>query len=176
MADFLYIIAPALITIIGNIIFYLAIKVRLENILELQKIAYSGIFAQKIEIYKNLLSKLYSIKKQIGSYQYFGTDDNARLIMEEINSFIQYYLINQPFISLTMLNELNAMRTEFQDTFDKFYIFHKVGTSKDSDGEERKQLLDEYFCAGNKFKTNEPFKTLENTIIAEMRKDLKTDS
>ncbi|GEM_PF-6911015 len=68
------------------------------------------------------------------------------------------------------------MRTEFQDVFDKFDTFQKVGISTISSCEEKKQLIDNYFSAGNKFKTNEPFKTLENAIIAEMRKDLKTDS
>ena len=66
------------------------------------------------------------------------------------------------------------MRIEFQDAFDKFFIFHKVGFSS-SEPNDRKKFLDDYFAAGNKFKTNQPFKEIEDIIILEMRKDLQTD-
>ena len=43
-----------------------------------------------------------------------------------------------------MVKKLTEMRIEFQDAFDKFFIFHKVGFSS-SEPNDRKKLLDDYF-------------------------------
>jgi hypothetical protein len=174
MANISSIILPAIITIIGNIIFYLFIKGRIDNAIERQKIAYSGIFKERIEIYRSLLSRIFSIKIQIQRYQYSASEEEAKNIMENVNDFINFYLINQPFLSKKMIEQLTTMRIEFQDTFDKFLIFHKIGFN-DSESSERRNLLDDYLQSGNKFKTNQPFKELEDIIISEMRKDLQTD-
>lgn len=174
MEKILIVILPAILTVIGNIIFYLFIKGRIDNAIERQKIAFSGVFKERIEIYKNLLSRIFSIKLQIQRYQYSASEEEAKNIMENINSFINFYIINQPFLSADMVKKLTEMRIEFQDAFDKFLIFHKVGFDKSENG-ERKKILDDYFGAGNKFKTNQPFKEIEDIIIFEMRKDLQTD-
>ena len=42
--------------------------------------------------------------------------------------------------------------------------------------ETRMALLNKFFQSGNKLKTNNPFQTLEDSIITEMRRDLQTDS
>lgn len=173
--NIIIIILPAIITILGNIIFYLFIKGKIDNVIEQQKIAYSGIFKERIEIYKQLLQKIFTIKSQIGSYQYYSNMEDGEKIMKEINSFINYYLTNQLFISKKMLSELTNMRIEFQEVFEKFMIFHEVGISHETENKVRKKILEEYFSAGNKLKTNEPFQTIENSILLEMRKNLKTD-
>lgn len=174
MKEISVIILPAILTIVGNIVFYLFIKRRIDNAIERQRITYSGVFKEKIEIYKNLLSRIFSIKLEIQRYQYSASEEEAKTIIENINSFINFYLINQPFLSTRMVKKLTEMRIEFQDAFDKFFIFHKVGFSS-SEPNDRKKFLDDYFAAGNKFKTNQPFKEIEDIIILEMRKDLQTD-
>ena len=174
MQNMYIIILPAFLTILGNIVFYMFIKGKIDNSIEKQRITFSGVFKEKIDIYKELLCKIYNIKLKIRQYQYFGTDEGAQNIFEEINKFINFYLVNQPFLSINMMNQLNRVRDEFQEVFDKFFMFHKVGL-KDSEKEERKKLLDDYFNAGNKLKTNQPFKDIEDLIISEMRKDLHTE-
>ncbi|EPR69208.1 hypothetical protein ADICYQ_1708 [Cyclobacterium qasimii M12-11B] len=66
-----------------------------------------------------------------------------------------------------MLNDLNKMRKEFQNVFDAFY--KDLNTKND-------ELLKEWIVAGNKLKSNEPFKQIEERIISEMKKDLKVES
>ena len=84
--------------------------------------------------------------------------------MKKINNYIQFYSINQPFLSDEMLLDLNKIRSEFQDVFDKFYL--QISNSKSDN-------LTEFFEAGNKLKSNNPFDEIEKRIIAEMRNDLK---
>ena len=155
---------PAIITIIGNVIFYLLIKGRIEKSIERNKIAYSGIFTEKIKIYKELLEKTYSIKRELNRFQYVGTKEEGREIMQSINNYIQFYLVNQPFLSEKMISDLNEIRKEFQEVFDAFYKH----IASDHSGD-----LKEFFEAGNKLKLDEPFKLIEERIIDEMRSDLK---
>jgi 5'-deoxynucleotidase YfbR-like HD superfamily hydrolase len=63
-----------------------------------------------------------------------------------------------------MLSDLNKIRAEFQEVFDKFYKHIANGNSDN---------LTEFFEAGNKLKKNNPFKEIEERIVSEMRKDLK---
>jgi hypothetical protein len=157
-------ILPAIITIIGNFVFYLWIKGRIDKSIEQNKIAYSGVFKEKVNIYRELLEKTYGIKKDLNRFQYVGTKEEGTDIMQKINEYIQFYSINQPFLSDEMLSDLNKIRSEFQEVFDKFYM-HIANSNSDN--------LTEFFEAGNKLKKDNPFKEIEERIIAEMRKDLK---
>ena len=157
-------ILPAIITIIGNVIFYLWIKGKVDKSIEKNKIAYSGIFKEKVNIYRELLDKTYGIKKELNRFQYVGTKEEGTELMKKINNYIQFYSINQPFLSDEMLLDLNKIRSEFQDVFDKFYL--QISNSKSDN-------LTEFFEAGNKLKSNNPFDEIEKRIIAEMRNDLK---
>jgi hypothetical protein len=167
-------ILPAIATILGNIIFYLIIKGRVDNSIEKHKISYSGIFKERIDIYKELLRRIFEIKQSIQRYQYFATPDEQK-IMDDINNFINYYLINQPFLSDKMLSELKKIREEFQSAFDSFYMHHKTSLTPGLNPETRNQFLTKFIESGNKFKTDHPFKTLEETIIKEMKASLRVD-
>ncbi|KAB1157110.1 dual specificity protein phosphatase family protein [Flavobacterium luteum] len=151
---------PIIITIIGNIIFYFWISKSIER----SKIAYSGLFKEKVDIYRNLLDKTYAIKKELFRFQYIGNEEDAQKIMLKINEYIEFYTTNQPFLSDEMISDLDKIRGEFQEVFEKFYKHIAV---KDTDN------LKEFFEASEKLKSNKPFEEIERKIIAEMRKDLK---
>jgi hypothetical protein len=85
-------ILPAIITIIGNVVFYLLIKGRIDKSIEKNKIAYSGIFKEKVNIYRELLEKTYEIKKDLNRFQYVGIKEEGTDLMHKINDYIQ--LIN----------------------------------------------------------------------------------
>ena len=84
--------------------------------------------------------------------------------MSKINDYIQFYSINQPFISDEMLTDLNKIRSEFQEVFEKFYMYHPNNNSND---------LKQFFKTKNKINSNKSFKEIEDRIILEMQKDLK---
>lgn len=171
----LEILLPAIFTIIGNILFYIWIKKNVDNSIEKHKIAFSGIFKERLNIYKELLRQIFEIKQSIQQYQYFGSQDEGKKIMLDINKFINYYLINQPFLSDTMIIELKKIREEFQSVFDDFYMHNSISKEEGIDPRARNELLKKFFAAGNKLKDDQPFKTLEETIIKEMRTDLRVD-
>ncbi|MDF4222375.1 hypothetical protein PXC01_12300 [Maribacter sp. M208] len=160
-------ILPAIITIIGNLVFYIWIKGRVDKSLEKNKIAYGGIFKEKVNIYRELLERTYTLKKELSRFQYVGVKEDGNAIMEKINAYIQFASINQPFLSDAMLTDLNKLRTEFQDVFDNFYR-HIANTDS--------EYLDKFFQAGNKLTSNEPFKEIEDRIVSEMRRDLKIEN
>ena len=135
-----------------------------EKSIEKNKIAYSGIFKEKVNIYRELLEKTYGIKNDLNRFQYVGTKEDGVELMRKINDYIQFYTINQPFLSDEMLSDLNKIRVEFQEVFEKFY--KHISNSKSDN-------LNEFVEAGNKLRNNNPFKEIEERIISEMRKDLK---
>ena len=151
---------PVIITVIGNIIFYLWVSKSIER----NKIAYSGLFKEKVDIYRNLLDKTFKIKKELNRFQYLGKAEDRHEIMLKINEYIEFYTINQPFLSDNMIMDLNKIRGEFQEIFEKFYK-HIAGKNSEN--------LEEFFEASEKLKSNKPFDEIERKIIAEMRKDLK---
>ncbi|WP_396173022.1 hypothetical protein [Flavobacterium sp.] len=167
---FLYIIfnfnniIPVILTLVGNLIFYLFIKNKVDKSIEENKIAYSGVFREKIDIYRELLNKTYSIKKELYRIQYVGTIEDLNKLMYDINDYIKFYTINQPFLSDKMLTNFIIIRDEFQNIFDEFY--KHFSNNKD---------LEEFFKASSKLKENNPFDKIEQQIISEMKTDLKID-
>lgn len=168
-------IIPGLVAIIGNCIFYLLIKNRVDKQIENYKISYSGIFKEKIEIHKNLLKIIFSLKRDVQQYQYFENDESFNKIRTDFNNYIEYYLINQPFIKEEIIKELKQMTTELQECFEAFSLYkvsqNNPGLSKEAYDENTKKYID----AGNKIKRNEPFKYIEEKILKEMKEDLKIE-
>jgi hypothetical protein len=157
-------IIPVILTLVGNLIFYLFIKNKVDKSIEENKIAYSGVFKEKIDIYRELLDKTYSIKKELYRIQYVGTKEDLEKLMTDINDYIKFYTINQPFLSDQMLNNFKIIRQEFQNIFDEFYKHFSNHNN-----------LEEFFKASAKLKEDNPFDKIEKQIILEMKTDLKID-
>ncbi|MDP4207855.1 MAG: hypothetical protein Q8928_03465 [Bacteroidota bacterium] len=168
-------IIPGLIAIIGNMIFYWIIKGQIDKSIERHKVSYSGVFKEKIEIYKGLLQKVFELKIKIQKYQYLGQQEMGYEIKTDFNVFISYYLVNQPYLSKNMICNLKTIVNELQGCFDDFFMHNSLQNTQGIPNDKRIELLNKFFESGNKFKTNHPFKDLEDTIIAEMRKDLQID-
>lgn len=171
----LKIILPGLIAIIGNLIVYLIVKKRIDNSIEKYKISFSGVFKEKISIYKELLAKIYKIKTIIHQYQYSGIDESGNQCFQEINNFINFYLANQPFLSENMLGNLKKLRVEFQDAFDAFYLYHKVPNKGFNKSIDTDFVYKKFIDAGNKMKKDDPFKEIEELLVQEMKHDIRID-
>ncbi|MDO6492890.1 MULTISPECIES: hypothetical protein [unclassified Cellulophaga] len=168
-------IIPGLVAIIGNYIFYLLIKNRVDKQIENYKISYSGVFKEKIEIHKNLLKMIFNLKRDVQQYQYFENDESFNKIRTDFNNYIEYYIVNQPFIKEEIIKELKQMTSELQECFEAFSLYkvsqNNPGLSKEAYDENTKKYID----AGNKIKRNEPFKYIEEKILKEMKADLKIE-
>jgi hypothetical protein len=75
-----------------------------------------------------------------------------------------------------MLCELNKIRVEFQTIFDNFYLHKSTVGVKGINTETKTELMKKFIEAGNKLKTNQPFKIIEETIIFEIRNELKMEN
>ena len=104
MNEFLKLALPALVTIIGNVVFYLIIKGKVDKSIESYKISYSGVFKEKIDIYKEILTQAYDLKIKIRQFQYFGKAEFGEQIKVDFNKFIRFYIINKPFLSETIMD------------------------------------------------------------------------
>lgn len=179
MHDTFKIILPVALTLVGNIIFYLVIEKKITKSLEQYKISYSGIFKEKIDIYKQLLEKLYDLKMRVYHYQFVEIskhENKTARIMHDFNSFIRFYLINRPFISDTIFGHLKELRTELQSCFDDFHKMIRLHDNEALTTEEKDKLLENFFKASSKLRSNSAdnlFITLEQNIIKEMQKDLQ---
>lgn len=168
-------VIPAVLTVAGNVIFYKLIKNKVDRSIEQYKITYSGIFKEKIDIYREILERSYKIKLLIHRYYYSGNQLQGAEFIPEIENFINFYHKNQPFLSDNMLDKLKKIRSEFQFVFERSYEHHSVSNVSGIDPQIRNDILQKYINAGNKIKMNNPFEDLESTIISEMRADLKID-
>lgn len=180
MLELLRIFGPGIIAVCGtfitNYFFYIFIKDKIDKSVERYKVAYSGVFKEKVEIYKILLKQNYDLKSKIVQFQHLGSDALSDSIKIDINELNQYYLINQMFLSVSIIKNVQLIIKELQSCFEDFYMHNRLEYKDGIPPETRTELLNKFFQAGNKFKTNNPFQALEDNIIAEMRQDLQTDN
>lgn len=171
----LYLFIPGIIAILGNIVFYIIVKKRIDKSIEKYKISYSGIYKEKIEIHKELLKQLYGLKNKVQSYQYHGRKEIGEELFHDFNNFINYYIIHQPFIKKKILDGLKDFTKELRECFEDIYSHNSLNEFNEIDPEIRANLLKKFFVALGKFRKNEPFEQIENLIISEMKSDLRIE-
>ncbi|WP_446774976.1 hypothetical protein [Macellibacteroides fermentans] len=166
-------IIPGLVAIIGNIIFYCFIKNRVDKSIERFKISYSGIYKEKINIYKEVLKDMCQLKLKIQQYQFSGNTKLGEELRDDFNQFISLYKVNSPFLTEEILKGLNKIREEYQSCFDSFYLYHSNLLNKETDPKVTIELSKKSIQSLNKLRNNDPFKQIEELLIAEMKKDLR---
>lgn len=166
-------IIPGLVAIIGNMIFYCFIKKRVDKSIDRFKISYSGIYKEKINIYKEVLKEMFKLKHKIEQYQFSGNNQLGVELRDDFNQLISLYKVNSPFLTEVILNGLNRLTNELQCCFEDFYLYHSTSQKSGIDSQNMIVLNQKFIESLNKFKLNEPFKEIENLLIAEMKKDLK---
>ena len=168
MNEWILILLPGILTVVLNVIFYLVIKRSVEKSMEKFKIAYSGIFSEKIRIYQRLLKKTSVIKRQIRNYSFKSGNIDSSIIQKKIMDFHYFTEANAPFISKDLMNSFQQLHVEYKSIFTPIYFYSEGNNSDRWDKEYRESV--------KKIQKNEAFKILEEKIIIEMRKELRTDN
>ena len=149
---------------IVNILFYWIIKSRIDKSIEKYKIANSGIFKERIDIHKNLFSMVCELQNKLSAHVYNEiSEEDKNEIKLKFNTFINYYLINQPFLSDFLINKLKNLNTEFQICYENLCLCQKgrnVNKSALLWSDVRDILMTDYF------------QPIQEEIILRMRNDM----
>jgi len=165
--EIIKLITPGLIAIVGNIIFYCIVKNKIDKSIEKHKISYAGVFKERIEIYRKLLSMIYDIHYKLSRSVYETSEENFAEIKNNFNDFINFYLINQPFIETSLIEKIKILIKEYQQCFDDNYL----GKIKQKNRDTFSEGISQWIEARNKLMTNH-FEPIQNEIIEQMRRDL----
>ena len=162
------------ITLFFNAILLVFVKRYVDHSLENHKISYSGVFKEKIEVHRELLKHIFTIRLKIQRFGYLGNDEMAKEIFQHFEDFINYYLINQPFIRPSTLELLKKLNAEYQESFENFHIaiIYRQTPGLES-GKIAEQAL-KSIESMNKFK-GKYFSEIEDKIVLDMRSDLNTN-
>src|SRR5690606_33554733 len=134
MDNFLTPIVAAVATVICNAAYFAFVKNKIEKQIESYKIAYSGIFKEKVDIYKELLRTMDELKDRIVTYGHTGREDFQEFnqLKQEINNFIRLYQYGSMFYPKKIVKTCTQIRDEFQLVFEssaRLFLLEKHGRS-----------------------------------------------
>lgn len=173
MKEYLPYIIPAVLTAVLNYLFYLWLKKRVDNSIEKYKISYSGVFKEKIDIYKSLIAKVYEVKMKLNQFQLTDDTETKDNLRSEFNDLIKTYLISRPFLSEHLVSLFRNLTQELQSVYETFVLENLKNYGKLSE-EEYQKRQNKYWSAVNKLRTGEVLNEIESEIVTEIRKDLQT--
>lgn len=113
-------IISALASVVANAIYLSFVKKDLDKRLESYKIAYSGIFKEKLDLYKKLIEEMEELKTKILTYGHQGEVSNLQIhdLMQDVNRFIKLNEFGSIFYNTKIENIISDIRKEFQDVLD----------------------------------------------------------
>jgi hypothetical protein len=173
---YIEILIPAILTILGNIAFYKFIKTKSEQSIHKYSIAYSGIFMERLSIYRTLLEKIFDLKISLSEHI---SDDKTETeeLLKNFNDFIKFSRTNEPLLSDSLSVNLRKLDKEFR------MITHQTVTSINANYDDKKdkgdikdftEILKKAQAKNEllqKVYQNDILKKIENDLI----KDMKTD-
>ena len=118
MKEIIFILAPAVVTIIGNIIFYKSIQSKAELSLQRYSITYSGIFMERLKVYRTLLEEIFNFKSVLLEHINDRKREDTEMI-DTLNNFLRSYKINEPLLSDNLLNNVQKLERELRQIYQK---------------------------------------------------------
>ena len=170
--DYLPYVIPAALTAILNLIFYVSTKKSVDSALERYKISYSGVFKEKIDIYRNLLDELHELNYKLEVYQFYPTKEYGEDIRRNFNSLIKIYSANEPFLSDSLIQLFVKIVEDLQSIFDALDKYRYLNDYKMKE-EDMVPVHNAYMAAINKLRDNKVRIDIKKRIISEMKADLQ---
>jgi hypothetical protein len=162
-------------TVGGNVLVYYWLKGKLDKKITTFQIAYSGVFREKIDIYRELLNKAYSLRLKLTNFNLSPHTEHRELkedIAIAINELYQYCSMNQPFISDSLFQNLRKVTAEYQDMLLSFAVYHSLARQPLVNEEIKKGYERKYQNAVEKIIFDYDLDPVINAIVREMKSDL----
>lgn len=168
--------SPLIGIVISHFLFYKYTKKKVDEALERYKISYSGVFKERLDIYKQILKLLHELKFKIHQYAYARNKEIEDDIFSSFNNFIRYYSENKPFLNDKILECLKELVKELQECFDNFYLFKNTFNIEEGISPEERRLSSIKFTESiKKFRKDEPFSEIQDMLESEIRKELNIE-
>lgn len=170
---------PAILTILGNIAFYKFIKTKSEQSIQKYSIAYSGIFMERLSIYRTLLEKIFDLKISLSEHISKDKTDTEELI-KNFNDFIKFSKTNEPLLSDSLSLNLGKLDKEFRMITQKTVKTINYENRKNNEeirdftailkkSQNKNELLKKVY-------QNDLLKKIENDLIKDMKSDFHINS
>lgn len=159
------IVATPILTFLFNYLFYRFIKTDVENKIHQNNISYSGVFREKIDIYRELLEKTYDIHLILVKMSLNGTKEDGKTTILLLHEYKRFYSVNRPYLSEVVLNHFIKLFEEYKGIWEKLY---KYNSQNNTDG------FSEFLNASKTLTATNLFSQIEKQLIEEMKVELKT--
>jgi hypothetical protein len=174
--EYLKLLIPAILTIIGNALFYRYIKIKSEQSIQKYSIAYSGIFMERIKVYRALLEKIFDLKLCIQEHIVSDKEDPDELTIK-FNSFIRDCKVNEPLLSEKLSQNLNKLDSEFREIAHQTLVSLNKNSFKKGKGDmsEVIEKVREVKRLRDKLHNNKTLSLIESNLVNDMKEDFKVD-
>lgn len=162
MYQFVIIILTPLLTLLVNYVTYKFIRAKMEQKIHQNNIAYSGIFQEKIKVYREFLEKIYDLKLLIDIYRVAENQENTKNVALLLFEFMRFYNINRPFLS----NSIHEDARKFQKIFTLLYQMQYDNSVVNETKIDPNTVLKEF--------DSETLERLEKKVITKMKEELDT--
>jgi len=116
-----------------------------------------------------MLQYVTDIKFKVSQFKYSQSKDFEGELILLFNDFINYSLINRPFLDDSILTKIKLIRESNQAAFEK--ISYYINVKEHVGSKKRAELLADLLTSTNLINYKE-YITLEDDIVLQMRKDL----
>ena len=161
-------IISAIASVVANAIYLSFVKKDLDKRLESYKIAYSGIFKEKLDLYKNLIEEMEELKTKILTFGHQGEVSKLQIqdLMSDVNNFIKLNEYGSIFYNTKIENIISDIRKEFQEVLDLSHmrVFTKANNFEFGEFENYLKKLSELTSGKN-------YSRLKQQLIQSIRED-----
>jgi hypothetical protein len=155
-----------------NILFYIFIKIKSDKAIQKYSIVYSGVFMERLTIYRKLLEEIFDLKVSLSEHIQEDKEETEELL-KKFNSFIKCCKINEPLLSDSLSKNLQKLDKEFRLITQDALRAVNSNTEKQAErdfaeimknAQEKKELLQKIY-------KNDLLKAVENNLINDMKAD-----
>lgn len=163
-------VASAVVSVAVNAFYFHFYKKDEELKMEQYKTAYSGVFKEKLTIYKELITAMDDLRELVVSYGHSrqASLEESRPIMIEFNKFVRLNKIGSIFYDKEMSSKVKLISNEIREVLDLSIKAHFF-KANDFDNEKFEEYLDKL----TKLTNGDTYINLQDELINDIKNDFK---